>query len=52
MKVGDLVCTLDNWDRIGIIVEVYSCQNWPLEAKIKWTTGTVECWCVKELVVL
>ena len=49
MKVGDLVCTLEDWDRIGLIMEVMYELRYP-EAKIIWTDGTIEVWCVKELV--
>ena len=49
MKVGDLVCTLEDWDRIGLIMEAIYELRHP-EAKIIWADGAIEVWCIKELV--
>jgi len=50
MKVGDLVRTIEDWDRIGLVIHTYLERKHP-EAKIKWADGAIEIWCVKDLVL-
>ena len=52
MKVGDLVCTIEDWDKLGLIVKIYIHHRYQPEAKIMWLSGFTEIWCVKDLMIV
>ena len=53
MQVGELVCSLWDWDRVGIVLEITTNKyNKPCGAVVMWTGGATEEWCIKDLQVL